>query len=275
VQTCVFTKSFQDLDAPALARVMAGLGVAGVDLTVRGGGHVEPAKVREDLPRFRDALGEKGLKISMFTTEITDAGRPHACEVIEAAAKAGVKFIKLGYWTFRGWGHLAEQEAEVGKSLAGLEPVLIANGVTAGYHTHSGDWVGPNAGHVYHLIKDRNPKAFGVYYDIGHCTLEGGVSAWKLDLERAAERVVMVAVKNMSWVKNESGKGRAWTWRVVPLNEGLADIPAFVKLLTAMKFAGPLSFHSEYQGEWSFRDLKGEALVEQTKKDIDWFKGLM
>ena len=274
MQTCVFSKNFQDLDAPALARVISGFGVTGVDLTVRGGGHVEPAKVREDLPRFRDALGEKGLKITMFTTEITGVATPHAREVIEAAARAGVKFIKLGYWWLKGWGHLAEQEAEVRKALAGLEPVLLELGVTAGYHTHSGDCVGPNAGHVFRLVEDRNPKAFGVYYDIGHCTLEGGLSAWKLDLERAAERVVMVAVKNMSWVRNEPGKGRAWTWRVVPLPDGLADIPAFVKLLKGMKFAGPLSFHSEYQGEWSFRDLKGEELMDQTRKDIDWFKKL-
>jgi len=267
MQLCVFSKHFQDLDADALGKTLAGLGVPGVDLTVRREGHVEPVKVATDLPRFGEILRGHGVKITMLTTEITDVNAPDARAVIEAAGKMGVKFIKLGYWGYRGWGHYREQEKEVRGALAALEPVLLANSVTAGFHVHSGNYMGLSANYIERLIADRNPKAVGVFYDIGHDTLEGSAGGWRMDLDLVRDRLVMVAVKNMIWepAKRAENGRQTWSWTVVPLSDGLADIPAFFELLKLIPFTGPLSFHSEYE-------MRGAPLVEQTRQDLSFVR---
>jgi len=269
MQLCVFSKHFQDMDAGKLGKTLAGLGVPGVDLTVRHEGHVEPAKVAADLPKFADVLRGHGVKVTMLTTEITDAGAPDSRPVIEAAGKLGVKFIKLGYWGYRGFGHYREQEKEVRGALAALEPVLLANGVTAGFHVHSGNYMGLSANYIERLIADRDPRAVGVFYDIGHDTIEGSAGGWQMDLDLIRDRIVMVAVKNMLWKpgkRAENGR-QTWAWEVVPLADGLADIPAFFGLLKKLSFAGPVSFHSEYE-------LRGDPLVEQTRRDLAFARGL-
>jgi sugar phosphate isomerase/epimerase len=270
MQVCVFSKNFQDLDAGKLGGMLAGLKVPGVDLTVREEGHVEPAKVAADLPRFKDVLGRHGVGITMLTTSITGTKCPHAKAVIEAAGRLGVKFIKLGYWNYKGWGHYREQEKTVRSDLAGLEPVLLANGVTAGIHTHSGDYMGLNTNYIMRLIDDRNPKALGVFYDIGHNTLEGANVGWRMDLDFAWDRIVMVALKSMVWERRQNPKPgeRPWRWKVVPLADGLADVPVFIALLKKIPFTGPVSFHSEYRGDYSFRDLSGQDLIDQTRSDL-------
>ena len=159
---CVFSKHFRTMEADALGRCMKELGVDGVDLTVRAGGHVEPEHVADALPAFQSALADSGIKVGLLTTAITGADEPHAVDVIEAAGRCGVGYIKLGYWPYKGFGHYRERAAEVKAKLADLAPVLKANGVQAGFHTHSGNYMGLNAEFVYRLIEDCDPEAVGV-----------------------------------------------------------------------------------------------------------------
>jgi sugar phosphate isomerase/epimerase len=120
------------------------------------------------------------------------------------------------------------------------------------------------------LISDRDPRAVGVYYDIGHSTLEGSAGGWRMDLDLVRDRLVMAAVKSMIWEPGERAENgrRTWDWKVVPLSDGLADIPAFFELLNRIPFAGPVSFHSEYE-------LKGDPLVEQTRRDLAFARPFM
>ena len=285
MELCIFSKHFQSMKAEQLGETFAELGVKGVDLTVRGGGHVEPSKVKEDLGRFKDTLAEYGVKVSMLTTSIIDIKQPESVEIIKAAGKAGVIYIKLGYWLYKGFGHYREQEKEIKKALKEMEPVLRDNGVKAGFHSHSGNFMGLNANYVLRLIEDTDPEVHGVYYDTGHNTVEGSVSGWVMDLDLVSDRLFMVALKNIAWFfcgdsliptsgKYADGYRNGWECRVVPLANGFTDTPAFVKLLNKISFKGPLSFHSEYQGTFSWSDLTDKEVVEQTRRDIAFFKSL-
>jgi sugar phosphate isomerase/epimerase len=277
MELCVFSKHFQEMGPEQLAATMRDLGVEGVDLTVRPGGHVEPARVEQDLPAFQQALANGGVGISMLTTAITGADEPDASTVIEAAARAGVPYVKLGYWQYRGFGHYAEQADEVRAALSGLEPLLRANGVKAGFHTHSGHFMGPNAEFVLRLIEHCDPEVLGVYYDAGHCTVEGGGAGWMMGLDAVADRLFMVAVKDMAFFRMGSASGgrKGWTLKMVPLEAGLVDWPELVRCLKAVDFHGPVSIHSEYQGAHSFEDMTTERLIEQTRRDLDYFRSLL
>jgi sugar phosphate isomerase/epimerase len=277
MEFCVFSKHFQAMDAPQLAGLLKEFGVDGADLTVRPGGHVEPERVAEELPRFADALGQQGLRVCMLTTSILGADGPHTQAIIETAARVGVRYIKLGYWRYKGFGHYREQAEEVGRALRGLEPILKDNGVTAGFHTHSGDFMGCNAEFALRLVEDCDPNAVGVYYDVGHCTIEGSVSGWLMGLDLMSDRLVMIAVKDMAWFRQGSPASPRKGWRdlLVPMDAGLVDWPQFVRCLKDIEFAGPISFHSEYQGSYSYIDMTQEQVVEQTRRDLAYLRGLL
>src|SRR5947207_3115697 len=67
---CFFSKHLPGMDAARLGRTLKSLGFAGVDLTVRPGGHVDPKRVAQDLPPFVAGIRKEGLTVPMITTEI-------------------------------------------------------------------------------------------------------------------------------------------------------------------------------------------------------------
>jgi sugar phosphate isomerase/epimerase len=274
MEICVFTKHFQNRSPEELGKLMQELGVAGVDLTVRPGGYIEPATVRKALPQLQKILAQYRVKISMLTTTITNSTSPYADEIVETASKLNIPYIKLGYWHYRGFGHYYEQEKQVRNDLKSLEGLFRQNGVKAGFHIHSHDSMGLNGAYAWRLIENCDPEVVGIYYDIGHSVMEGSITGWIMDLDLIAKRIFMIAIKNLAWYQmgNQDDLQNGWLFRMVPLERGLADIPTFIKILKKIPYEGLFSFHSEYQGRYSWRVLNDEELVIQTKKDIDYFK---
>ena len=62
---CVFTKPFNSLSFDELADAVAEIGFDGIEAPIRAGGHVEPAEVEDKLPELVDALGKRGLEITV------------------------------------------------------------------------------------------------------------------------------------------------------------------------------------------------------------------
>jgi sugar phosphate isomerase/epimerase len=291
MEFCLFSKFFQSMDADRLGKTISKLGLSGVDLTCREGGHIDVSKadIKEELPRFRETLAKHGIKISILTTRITSIKSAKAEDIIETAGRLGIKYLKLGYWKYEGFGSYRKQAEQIRKDLAGLEPLLRKNKVKAGFHTHSAESMGLNANHALRLIEKCDPEVIGIYYDIGHSTMEGSLGGWMMDLDIASDRIFMVAIKDMSWFPIEGKKdenrekidpvgyryNKKWKYLTVPLDRGLSDLPAFIKILKQISFTGPVSLHSEYGGFSSWRILKTDELLEQTRKDLEYVKSLL
>src|SRR5436305_4240358 len=133
-----FTKFLQALDLAGVVAFLKDAGLDGADLAVRPGFPVHPGNVRAELPaaaqRFRDA----GLTIALVTsdTKLTDPDAADAVALFEASAKAGVPFVKVGY--FRYTGKYDADLAAARRRLAGFAKLAERTGVRACYHTHSG-----------------------------------------------------------------------------------------------------------------------------------------
>jgi len=97
---CAFSKLFQFLDYDQLSEVFAAAGLDGIDLTVRPGGHVEPERVKTDLPKAVAAARRNGLEVSMMVTAITDADNQLNQEVLKTAADLGVIYYRTGYLSY-------------------------------------------------------------------------------------------------------------------------------------------------------------------------------
>jgi hypothetical protein len=89
--------------------------------------------------------------------------------------------------------------------------------VTGLIQNHSGNgYVGAPIWDLHDLTKDFDPKHFGVHFDIGHATVESGLS-WPTSFALVKDRVAAVIVKDFYW-KHTPGQGAKEYW--VPLGQG-------------------------------------------------------
>src|SRR6266853_1443216 len=96
LKVAIFSKHLQFLRGEALAAGAAEIGFDGIDLAVRKGGHVEPERVRQDLPPLVAAIRSHGLEVPMLTTDIVDAETPHAEDVLKSMSELGIRYYRWG-----------------------------------------------------------------------------------------------------------------------------------------------------------------------------------
>ena len=274
MQLVMFSKMLKNVANLSLEKtgdLIADLGFEGVDLTVRPEGHVLPEEAARRLPEAVDVLRSKGLTVPMVTTSITDAGEKYAEHIFKTASECGVKFIKLGYWRYEGFGSINGQIERVrDASLNGIYRLSRKYSVTAGVHIHSGDFLTANPAVVKMLLQDYDPEHLCAYIDPGHMAVEGGLSGWKMGMDLLQEHIRMVAVKDFGWFQEkDEAEGRRWIARVVPLSEGLVPWTEVFTYLQKIDFDGPVSFHSEYH------DVTLEELIRQTSEDLQYAKQIL
>ena len=270
----MFSKHLGSLSVADAGLEIKNLGLEGVDLTVRPGGHVNPEKVISELPLAVDSLKELGLEVPLITTNVTAADEQYATDVFDTAATLGINELKLGYWPYPGFGTIHATLKEVSKKLDGIEALATTTGVRANVHIHSNTVISALAPFVWELIRDRDPAAVGAYVDPGHMAVEGGVEGWRMGLDLLSHRTTMVAVKDMAWEQIEDqtlGKSR-WVTKLVPLNRGVVPWPEVFSCLNQAGFNGWVSVHSEYQGGHSWRDLTLTDLLAQTHQDLEYLR---
>lgn len=240
-QVVFFSKHLPHLDYEQLARTVKTLGFAGVDLTVRPGGHVLPERATEDLPKAAAAIRKAGLSLPMITTGLLSAAEPTAKPILSAAGKLGIPFIKPGYWKYQ-FADVRQELAKFAADFRGLAELAKQSGVQLGFHNHEGNLGGPLLD-VVSTIDALDAKSAGYYFDVRHAVVEGGGTGWKIAFNMIAPRLKMIAVKDFYWEKTPKG------WKVIncPLGEGMVDWKAYFKLLRQANFAGPISVHLEYE----------------------------
>jgi len=271
-----FTKSFQERSIPEVCRLFKEIGLHGLDLTVRPGGHIEPKNVTKQLPLAHQAAQQEDIDILFLTTGITDDDR-NAQEVLAAAAEIGIDRIKLGYYRYGQFGTLSKQITEVQKRIGRIVKLAAKYKILPCVHIHSGAFIPSHGTQLYQLISDFAPEELGAYVDSLHMTLEGGGDGWKQGLDLLAPWISLVAIKNFDWIQAGRDKygQRLWKRRNVPLADGIASLPDFVGTLQKIGYRGIYSLHSEYKGSHSFQNLDTDGCLRQTTEDFKFFKQLV
>ncbi len=272
----MFSKYLNALSIAQVGETVRALGFDGVDLTVRPHGHVQPEDAAHALKPAVRTLNQAGLVVPMITTAITSAGDTHAEAIARAAGESGVRTLKLGYWPYRGFGHLHAQIEEARRELDGLAALARRYGVQFCIHTHSGSSLSASAAVVRILLEGFDPALVGAYVDPGHMAVEGGLAGWRQELELIGDRVSLVAVKNFAWFHDPdptTGQPR-WHVKVVPLAHGLTPWGEVMTNLRLIGYDGDFSVHSEYAGDESWHRLDHGALLAQTRRDLAYLRGL-
>jgi len=250
---CVFSKHLQFLDYVALGETCASIGLDGVDLTVRRGGHVAPENVATDLPAAVEAVRGQGIDVPMITTNLRSGSDPDARPILEAAAKLGIRYFRVGGHKYDETGDPQQQLPGFIDALRSLAGLAEQYDMVAGYHNHSGfHQVGAPLWDLHRIVEAVGSDALGSNFDVGHAKVEGAYGAWQINARLLAPHVKMMAVKDFVW---EDGRPR---W--IPLGKGLVDLTAFLGIFNKTGFAGPLSIHIEY------KTASHEALIDDIRK---------
>lgn len=134
---CVYTEHFQSLPIPEVCRLFKQMGVDGLDLTVRPGGHIRPEEVTDRLPVAVQAAADEGLRVMMLTTAITSADGV-AERTFAACEAAGIGRVKLGYHGAGEFGSLRRRMGQVRRQLESVVELGAKFGVRPCVHVHSG-----------------------------------------------------------------------------------------------------------------------------------------
>ena len=236
-----FSKSFQQLTAEQTAELVAQVGWAGIECPVRAGGQIEPERAADELPRFVDVLRRRNFDVQLVTTDITSLKTPHAETVLRTLAKLGIKRFRLGFFKYEAVGWPPDRLKEIAPALRDIAAVCKELGLQAGFQNHSGrDYVGAALWDVFTMIRELDSRQMGFCFDIGHATIEGGLS-WPTDARLAEPYLTAVLVKDFSWRKEAAGWREAWC----PLGEGMVS-RHFFDWLKQTAYRGPISQYHEY-----------------------------
>lgn len=234
---CVFTKPFNSLSFEELADRIAELGFDGIEAPIRPGGHIEPKKVADELPRLVEALAKRNLKITVMTSDINDPDSALNEKVLSVASDLGIERYRMKYFNYDLKRPIEEQLKEWRPKFVDLAAMNKELGITAVYQNHAGNKnLGAALWDLPIVLRGISPKEIGIAYDIRHASIEGGMS-WPITFQRILPHLDTVYVKDAKWIGRKATN--------VPLGEGIVD-PKFFKMLKAAKFEGPISLHEEY-----------------------------
>lgn len=255
-----FTKPFQKLNFEDTADTVAEIGWDGIECPVRpnGQGQIEPERAPDELPKLVEALKRRGKELTLIATAITSISEPHAEQLLRTAAKLGIRRYRLGFLKYDLAQSIPEQVTEIGARLRDLAALNAELGLQAGFQNHSGrDQVGAPVWDLWTMMKNLDPRQMGVCFDIGHATIEGGLSH-PIAARLMQRYFTAVLVKDFLWERT----GNGWRERWVPLGDGMVD-KLFFKWLKTTTFAGPISQHHEYDHG------AGKPMIAKMQKDLE------
>ncbi len=236
-QFCAFTKYLQPLSFDELAVAVADAGFTGVEAPVRDGGHFSMAEAPEKLPQLVEALGKRGVAITVLCTDVLRADQPHAETCLRTAAKLGIKHYRMGSYRYDLNKPVLAQLAEIRPAIKDLAALNRELGMQALYQNHSGaDMVGAAVWDIFGVLQDVPPAEVALAFDIRHATIEAGL-AWPAVFNAVSGNIGAIFVKDFDWDGPSA--------QHVPLGKGRVA-PKFFDMLAASEFSGPVSVHVEY-----------------------------
>jgi sugar phosphate isomerase/epimerase len=237
-----FSKPFTRLNYDETADLVADVGWDGIECPVRKTAtHIDPERVEEQLPKMAEALKTRGREVSMITTDITGVNAG-AERILRTAAALGIRKYRLGPLYYVPGRPIPEQLDEFTARIRDLAQLNHQLGIQGGVQNHSGsNYFGAPVWDAFQAVHSLTPADMGIAFDIGHATLEGGLS-WPIQAHLAEPRYSVVYVKDFRWERQAKGWEPVWC----ALGEGMVS-RKFFEMLARSEFAGPICQHHEYE----------------------------
>ena len=248
----VFSKMFQPpvtRGPEELCDLLAAAGCDGVQWTVRPGGHVEPERAREDLPRFVAAAASRGLRCRSICTAIGDGSSPADEELLRVAADCGVELFRPAYQLYGEPHETAAAALErFRRAFASLAALGARTGVKAAYHNHS-PWWGPRVfGSVvwdlWEVLRDLDPATVGLEFDPMYAVFQTG-QAWRHAFPLVAPWIAALDLKDFRHAPSRT-PGRPFEIEMVEGGAGEVPWDELRALVDACGVRVPRILHFEW-----------------------------
>ena len=267
-----FSRVFQFLDWDRACDLLARCGYTGVEWTVRPKGHVEPERVRTDLPKALKAAAAHGLKAEMIVVEFLDPAAPQAMDILKTAADCGVKAFRPAYFRYDCAASAPDALEKIRAGLRKLEAAARAAGLKCQYQNHSTyspkvPLFGSAVWDLWELIRDFDPAWFGVQYDVMHAQAEMAPS-WQHVFGMIAPWISTLCLKDF-WFEPLKDNPKMWRRRLCPAGEGIVPWRRFRDLCVQYGVSAPFSVHYDYEFP---SDEKGAEKF--AKHDVEFFKSV-
>jgi sugar phosphate isomerase/epimerase len=245
----VFTKPWK-MPIAALGEFVQRLGFTQVELPVRPGYQVEPARVATDLAPATRVLRDLGIEVASIAGTIDEA-------MIAACADAGVPMIRL--MAPISGGYLDAVDA-TRRALDRAVPLLEAHGVRLGVQNHYGRFV-CNAMGLRDLIAGFDPRHVVAVWDAAHNALAGELPEHALDI--LGTHLGMVNLKNAVWARTNRQAAGPAEWEPVWTSgtDGLASWPRVAAELQRRGYRGTICLTAEYSDQSSLEHLVATDLA--------------
>ncbi len=252
IEFSVFTKPWPGKALAPLGRFVHELGFDAVELPVRPGFQVEPARVATGLPEAARILRDHGVRIASIAGPTDEA-------TLAACAAAGVTVIRVCVSIPPGVGYL-EYEARLQREYDQLVPKLEQYGVTLGIQNHCDRCVA-NAMGLRHLIGRYPPQRLAAVWDAAHNALNGEDPELAIDI--VWSHLCMVNLKNAFWRRTNGPEALDVHWRPywTTGRQGLASWPRVAAELRRRAWSGVVCLTAEYSDEQSVDRLIAEDLA--------------
>ena len=166
-------------------------------------------------------------------------------DVLQAMRELGIRYYRWGGFKYDYTQPIAPQLEALKPRVARLAELNRRYRTTAMYHTHSGvGVVGASIWDLHIILRDFDPDAVGVNYDVGHAVIEGGIGGWINSFHITGRHLRGIAIKDCMWVKDAK---QGWKAEFVPLGTGMVrsahgvlpnPAPAVVELLRGIPSHG-------------------------------------
>ncbi|MGE0021321.1 MAG: sugar phosphate isomerase/epimerase family protein [Draconibacterium sp.] len=274
-QIAFFTKLMDGFETGFLCETLAMAGIDGLDVTVRPGGKIEPEKVKDEMPKLVETARKSGLKTEMMVTSIAHPDDLFAKDILETAAREGVKHYRTAWFKYDLKKDVSESLKEFTSQLEALAAINKTLGISAGYQNHSGVSFGSPVWDLWLAIKDLPPKYMGAQYDVRHAVVES-TNSWIAGLNLLKNNISSIALKDFRW--EVSGKKASVI--SVPLGEGLVDFDLYFKTLKELQITAPITLHVEYallntaEAKLSLTEQQ-KILVPKIKHEVDFIRSYL
>jgi sugar phosphate isomerase/epimerase len=268
MQIRLFSKPLDGYDFDFICECAALSGVGGLDLTVRPGGKVEPAKVETDLPELIEKARSYNLITDMIVTGIASYREPYTTSVLKTASEHGVKYYRLGWFEYDFKKGVIESIQQYRKDLTGIAEINRKYKIVGCCQNHAGSHIGAPVWDLHELFRDLSPDVLGSQYDVRHAMVEG-TDTWMIGMRLIASHIKTLAIKDFTW-KTIDGRPQPVT---VPMGEGMVDWDIYFNLVKELGLNVPITLHAEYplleKSEEKLTLLqKQEIITKKLKKDV-------
>lgn len=271
----IFSKHLHWLSITEMATQAAALGFDGVDLTVRPGGHIEPARVKDELPRAADAIHKAGLKLQTITTAIESIASPFAMDTIKTASVLGVEYYRMGWINYQSGKSIEENLKQIEEQLKTLAEFNRQYNIRGAYQNHAGKSFGAALWDVWLVLKSIRSPYLGSQFDLRHAMVEG-LHHWENGFDLLEPFINTLTIKDFHYNTNVTSE----PLENVPLGEGLVPWGAFLKKIKEKKVSIPIILHCEYPlggAENGARNLRTPAqqVLAAFQKDLKVLKNYL